>query len=315
MGGGTKGIDPNAAGDLKSAEAQALEKNPKLKKLLNTEVYKRLRKTLPKGTLTPNLTDPKDKEKLEAGATYYVGEGDLPLDEAQLMFFAKQWGNREQAYLEAQQLGGLPGQPSPTSHLVIHVVNGQKRHWVPGSTVKYCVQRKTFSQDQYDQMVQRMKDATSAWQATCNIKFLHVQDLDMTFPGSSPPAGVAFTVRKAAQDMNGTIAMSFFPGDGPQQRHLWIFPFYYGNHGFDLTGVLRHELGHIIGFRHEFSRPETPPNACNKEQLGEGIPLGRFDSKSVMQYYCPQAGLGSRALAISALDRQGAQLVYGPPQP
>jgi hypothetical protein len=162
-----------------------------------------------------------------------------------------------------------------------------------------------------------MEDATSAWMQACNIKFQHVEGQDESLPGATPPPGVTFTVRRAAQDFQigagFEVARSFFPGDPADTRHLWLRPFYFQGGSFDRTGVLRHELGHVLGFLHEFTRPETPPRACNHEELGEGIPLGRFDVASVMQYFCPQAGLGTTTMELTALDIAGAQSVYGEP--
>jgi hypothetical protein len=39
--------------------------------------------------------------------------------------------------------------------------------------------------------------------------------------------------------------------------------------------------------------------------------LSKYDPTSVMHYFC--GGLGTNELKISALDRKGAQQVYGPP--
>jgi hypothetical protein len=328
-GGGKKkgkGLDPLAEGNAISSEAKLLMNNKDLQDALNTATAKRLRDGLPKITLKPRLRCGKEGKPV-ASRPYFLTEGDLTLDDAQLLFFAQQFETQEQAYLKRKKLIdlGLPAESStshndPTLKLVSATdVNGNILFWTPGSTVNYCVQLRTFDTEaEYQQMVQMMKDATAAWSATCNIKFNHVDNLDDTPPDATPPQGVTFTVRRAAEDMvspNGgrALAVSFYPGDGGDKRHLYIFPFYYANHPFDRTGVLRHELGHVIGFRHEFARVDNPPNACGLQEPA-GKPLTPIDFTSVMQYYCPQSGLGSTTMQISALDKQGAQIVYGPPQ-
>jgi len=39
--------------------------------------------------------------------------------------------------------------------------------------------------------------------------------------------------------------------------------------------------------------------------------LSAYDPHSVMHYFC--GGVGSHDLSITALDRKGARMVYGPP--
>jgi hypothetical protein len=73
--------------------------------------------------------------------------------------------------------------------------------------------------------------------------------------------------------------------------------------------VLRHELGHVLGFRHELIRSGAPA-VCPKEPLWDARPLTDYDPQSVMHYFC--GGVGSSSLRITELDRVGAQQVYGP---
>ena len=75
-----------------------------------------------------------------------------------------------------------------------------------------------------------------------------------------------------------------------------------------LTGVLRHELGHTLGFRHEQTRPEA--GACFEDNSWRA--LTPYDSASVMHY--PQCnGTGDWSLSLTARDIAGARLVYGAP--
>jgi len=105
------------------------------------------------------------------------------------------------------------------------------------------------------------------------------------------------------------IASSFFPSDPPDRRHLLIDPTYFTT-SFDKVGVFRHELGHVLGFRHEHIRNEAPP-VCPNEPLWDTQVLSAYDPKSVMHYFC--GGVGSHDLSITDLDRKGARMVYGPP--
>ena len=77
-----------------------------------------------------------------------------------------------------------------------------------------------------------------------------------------------------------------------------------------LLGVLRHELGHVLGFRHEHIRSGAPPG-CPDEDVFGAIDLNDYDPKSVMHYFC--GGVGNRDLVITAEDRTASQIVYGQP--
>ena len=69
--------------------------------------------------------------------------------------------------------------------------------------------------------------------------------------------------------------------------------------------MLRHELGHTIGFRHEHTRPES--GTCFEDNNWR--PLTGYDSKSVMHY--PQCnGTQDGDLSLTATERAGANSVY-----
>jgi hypothetical protein len=70
---------------------------------------------------------------------------------------------------------------------------------------------------------------------------------------------------------------------------------------------MAHELGHVLGFRHEHTRPEAA--ACFEDDNYR--PLTPYDSASVMHY--PQCNGTSEALAFTAIDAQGIAALYGAP--
>lgn len=81
-------------------------------------------------------------------------------------------------------------------------------------------------------------------------------------------------------------------------------------------GVARHELGHMLGFRHE--HPWDSPAACSEQQTYSGTPdltgrqLTAYDVASVMHY--PSCdGLTGQDYQLSPLDGDGARSIYGMP--
>jgi hypothetical protein len=248
------------------------------------------------------------------GETYYVAEGDTLLDEDQLAIYAFQRQKEDEARraVATASAAGLglvhPLDVAPRGLLGL-TQNGRIVRWQPGFVLTYRVARDTFSSTQnYQLAADSVQAATQAWEQTCGVKFEYRSDLDAQ-PGSGP-AGAVFSVRQI--DAGGDfIAAAFFPNDPPARRRVLIDPsFFSANLGFDRVGVLRHELGHVLGFQHEHIRSGAPP-VCPHESLDGTIDLTKYDPQSVMHYFC--GGVGSRDLKITELDRIGSQRIYGPP--
>ena len=253
------------------------------------EIFEELKATKKKVTIDDTL--------------YYIVEGDLRLDEGQLFKYAL-----ELAAKEERQAGGIEVQVEPLVGITDD--DGRIVRWKPGLVLTYNVLRSTFANDeQYQTVVDSMEVATSGWEATCGIRFQHLSDLDGGVPaGGQKPL---FQV-KGVNALGQFIAMAFFPDEPLSRREVVIDPsFFSPNLGFDRAGVLRHELGHVLGFRHEHIRSEAPA-ICPDEPLGNTINLGDYDPRSVMHYFC--GNVGSRDLEITDLDREGAQRVYGLPE-
>jgi hypothetical protein len=85
-----------------------------------------------------------------------------------------------------------------------------------------------------------------------------------------------------------------------------MFSHQFGNISpWTLTGVLRHELGHTIGFRHEHTRPEA--GTCFEDN--DWRALTQYDSASVMHY--PQCnGTQDGDLVLTSADKSGARALY-----
>lgn len=245
---------------------------------------------------------------------FYRVEGDLLLDEDQLEVYAMQREalereramQRERAALGAGDMAPQEGR----SLLVAVTANGKLVRWKPGLVLTYCVLKNTFtSQANYDLAVASMKQATWAWETVCGITFQHMAQLDNSAT-TVKPAEVLFTVREI--DASGQfIAAAFFPNDPKNRRRVLIDPsFFETDLGFDRVGVLRHELGHVLGFRHEHIRSQAPPT-CPDEDPTNTLDLTPYDPQSVMHYFC--GGVGSRTLTITDVDRIGSQKLYGLP--
>lgn len=246
------------------------------------------------------------------GETFWVAEGDLLLDADQLAEYARQrdiLAQQGALRMEAFEAGmGISPAAGPAG--LVAVSSGEKLvRWRDGMVLTYCVLRSTFASVREYRLARRsVEAATGAWEETCGVAFEHRAALDTSTSTQVPE--VMFTVREI--DAGGRfIAAAFFPTDPPERRRVLIDPSFFGTSlSFDRVGVLRHELGHVLGFRHEHIRSDAPP-ACPDEDLADTIDLTAYDPKSVMHYFC--GGVGNRDLAITAVDTVGAQRMYGLP--
>lgn len=111
--------------------------------------------------------------------------------------------------------------------------------------------------NQYGAVVSALDTAASAWEAAANVNFIHITSSDASCTTST--TGVVFNARRVTgANPDGILARSFFPSTDRTGRELLIWDLSFGNISpYTLAGVLKHELGHVLGFRHEQIRPEA----------------------------------------------------------
>lgn len=149
-----------------------------------------------------------------------------------------------------------------------------------------------------------MAEATGAWEDAADIAFIHVAAEDGLCEPTNPR--ILFDVRPV--NANGVfLAAAFFPNEPRPARSLVVDPSSFALRGnLTLEGVLRHELGHVLGGRHEHTRPEA--GACFEDAEWRGV--SDYDAFSVMHY--PQCnGRGDWSLTLTASDRSGIACLYG----
>lgn len=226
---------------------------------------------------------------------YYVVEGDMLMTEYEYTQY---------------QLASLVKADTALMYekLVGEIRDNKVVRWPENYIVKYCIAKNTFpSLEQYNLVKENMKKAIREWESTCNIKFHHEEQKDASGI-LTPTADLTFVV-VGFNSNNRFIASAFFPYEPSNRRRLLVDPTYFTS-SFDRVGVLRHELGHTLGFRHEHIRSDAPL-VCQGEDVGGTINLTQYDPKSVMHYFC--GGMGNIKLEITDIDRNGSQSIYGKP--
>ena len=161
-------------------------------------------------------------------------------------------------------------------------------------------------------VVRAMYDATRSWSDWVQVGFSYREDQDAACNNTNP--NVLFNVRPWPSAPAGVIASSFFPDDARANRELLVpdLAFTTNAGGRDFEGILRHEIGHTLGFRHEHIWI-----TCTGESTADARHVTSYDVNSVMHYpQCRPSGTGG--YRQTSLDYTGAQALYGaasPPPP
>ncbi len=185
-------------------------------------------------------------------------------------------------------------------------------------TITYCVSD-AFGADQ-SQAIQDMADATADWQMAANFHFEYVEGMNGACAGGAP--GIDVAVIPGLNFQAACATPPYFPSS---QQNSWCGGYTQGTLGFDYAnwpwagvwgaagsrGVMRHELGHILGLRHEHAWSPTP---CENQTGGDisGRQLTSYDVDSAMHY--PQcAGNQNTTFAVTERDAEGVRQIYGMP--
>jgi serralysin len=186
--------------------------------------------------------------------------------------------------------------------LIVNRVSGRDDKWSTSAAanITYCVSSSSFG-SRYSTVVSAMNSAAGAWEGTARVNFVHSSSRDGSC--SRTTTGVVFNVRQVSG--SGFLARAFFPSSSRSAREVLIDSSAFSPSRYTLAGILRHELGHTLGFRHEHTRPEA--GTCFENNSWRA--LTTYDAASVMHY--PQCnGTNTGDLVLTSRDRSGARALY-----
>ncbi len=191
----------------------------------------------------------------------------------------------------------------PTTGLVINQVYGGDDKWSASQAMNltYCVSTK-FGTNQA-RVAQAVADGAALWEgASSKVNFVYVpsQNAKCTVRNKS----IIFSVEPSTSTQY--IARAFFPSTPKSKRNVLVVASALFSAGaWTPQNIMGHELGHVLGFRHEHTRPEA--GTCYEDSSWR--PLTPYDSASIMHY--PQCNGTSVDLSMTSTDRAGVRSVYG----
>ncbi|MCF8060625.1 MAG: matrixin family metalloprotease [Bacteriovoracaceae bacterium] len=152
-------------------------------------------------------------------------------------------------------------------------------------------------------IISALETATKDWMQTANVRFEYVPETDITCDNKLGPQTL-FSISINTSRRYPYAGRAFFPYD---ERNTVTFKKSYVEGGYEeLLRLTRHELGHVLGLRHEHIREENPNHeSCTEDDLFK--PVTGYDSSSIM-HYARCGGTGSKEL--SKKDLEGIALLY-----
>lgn len=230
-----------------------------------------------------------EAQAIKTDGDVYVVDGDMPLQGREAL----------KAYYDS----ALNGDVGTTEGGLAVYYSGGDIKWssTTARNLTYCVSSSSFG-TRYSTVVNAMNSAAAAWEATANVNFIHSSTYDSNCTASQ--TAVLFDVRQTTD--TSFLARAFFPNSSRSGRNVLISTSAFGSIApWTLAGVLRHELGHTLGFRHEHTRLSS--TGCYEDSAWRA--LTSYDSYSVMHY--PQCnGSQTGDLVLTSMDKTGARALY-----
>lgn len=171
--------------------------------------------------------------------------------------------------LESDERHTLDWQPQSTAALANLLVTwdsnlraiGNVVLWKERSHLYYVVDSESFPGTRANEVRAALSRASDDWFEASGIRWDSVPALEPALAKGWPQApelkDVEFIVRyvgRGADGLDGEYALGFFPGSPRLQHVLRITPGFFDQTEYTLEGLLRHELGHIMGFVDERGR-------------------------------------------------------------
>lgn len=228
------------------------------------------------------------------GHTVYLVEWDQPLTLVELRDYYERYIDHE-------------GEATTEQASIVGTVGGVDDVWsrTDAQHLSYCVTDDFGALK--SRVVQEMAEATRGWEAIAHVHFEYLPAHDAACTNSN--SSVKFSVRPTTSGASCAFLPSGARACTPRTllmnyRHL-DGAFRQAVPSITTVGVLRHELGHILGLRHENLTAST----CRTFEGTDWRLLTLFDRQSAMNVPC--SGMYWMDYSISNMDVVGIRSLYG----
>lgn len=191
---------------------------------------------------------------------------------------------------------------NPSTSITVNVYDGQKTVWSKATrhSISYCVSYDFGANHAY--VLQAVREAIADWQKYADVTYTHRPEHDNNCNAWNN--AVTFDVSPIyGQDY---LMKAFFPNYARSERNILVDDSSFGYAYYTFLGIMKHELGHTLGFRHEHIRVE---GGC--AEGGKWAPVTAYDSSSVMHYpHCPGGTGDILNLVLTETDQKGAAYIY-----
>ena len=255
-------------------------------------------------------------EILPRRGEYYVFEGDLlyTADEVRSEVDARRetWAELQESGSLQVHEGAVPLQIALDTYLTARrrTKHGPLDVWPPNErTLTYAIDIRSFRGRPDDLTLVRdgMEKAAEDWEALCGNCGIDFKEVIHPYGESPDPGIVTFVVER---DPGAYVAFAFYRSWKVKRRYLQLGTTFFAD-DVDHVGVLRHEIGHILGYVHENFRSSTASIGICKddwENPGYYKAITPYDSSSVMHLVCGSAEADS--FPISDQDTAGHRQLY-----
>lgn len=157
-------------------------------------------------------------------------------------------------------------------------------------------------------IAETLEEAALDWESAADLDFRHVPEQDG--PGcTNQNQNVHFNVTFGPT--RGGVATAFMPYEPRSSRVLTVSAEAIARHVFGtrrLGPLFKHEMGHMIGFRHEHEWSDNED--CANDRIETDLSLTPIDTASVMWYPNTCGSTAAGDYALSNFDRLGAACLY-----
>jgi hypothetical protein len=180
--------------------------------------------------------------------------------------------------------------------------------------IRFSIKKSSFKKipGGYEIIKSNFKKAIADWVGVSKVRFDYIEAADVATEISSYRLDFYVEYIEPTSRLPH-IAIAFYPNDPENMRVLRVLPSYWKSDK-DKIGIFRHEIGHILGFRHEHAAYiNLAPLECRQYFPEDPLPSKpvtiTYDTLSVMHYFCGNAG--TKEMKFSKNDSLGIIAVYG----